>query len=113
MIDRHGFHLENVEGQDVTTILEAFCTEYYGNAPSIPPQLVVPREAGDVDALQQWLGERRGSRVEVRVPERGEKARLAELAGPERAARARLGGGRRPNRSGCGASSHWRSSARR
>src|SRR5688572_16589537 len=63
MIDRHGFHLENVEGQDVTTILEAFCTEYYGNAPSIPPQLVVPRETGDVDALQQWLGERRGSRV--------------------------------------------------
>ena len=80
MIDRHGFHLENVEGQDVTTILEAFCTEYYGNAPSIPPQLVVPRETGDVDALAQWLGERRGARVDVRVPERGEKARLAELA---------------------------------
>src|SRR5215216_767520 len=39
MIDRHGFHLENVAGQDVTTILEAFCLEYYGNAPSIPPQI--------------------------------------------------------------------------
>jgi excinuclease ABC subunit C len=80
MVDRHGFHLENVEGQDTTTILEAFCTEYYGNAPAIPPQLVVPRETGDVGALAQWLSERRGARVEVRVPERGEKARLAELA---------------------------------
>jgi excinuclease ABC subunit C len=80
MVDRHGFHLENVEGQDTTTILEAFCTEYYGNAPAIPPQLVVPRETGDVEALAQWLSERRGARVEVRVPERGEKARLAELA---------------------------------
>jgi excinuclease ABC subunit C len=80
MIDRHGFHLENVEGQDTTTILEAFCTEYYGNAPAIPPQLVVPRDTGDVDALAEWLSERRGARVEVRVPERGEKARLAELA---------------------------------
>ncbi len=80
MIDRHGFHLENVEGQDTTTILEAFATEYYGNAPSIPPQLVVPRESGDMSALAEWLSDRRGSRVEVRVPERGEKARLAELA---------------------------------
>jgi excinuclease ABC subunit C len=80
MIDRHSFHLENVEGQDVMTVLEAFCLEYYGNAPSIPPQIVVPREATETAALEQFLSERRGSRVEVRVPERGEKRRLAELA---------------------------------
>jgi excinuclease ABC subunit C len=81
MIDRHGFHLENVEGQDPTTILEAFCLEYYGNAPSIPPEIVVPPDATGIDALQQFLSELRGSRVEVRVPARGEKRRLAELAG--------------------------------
>jgi excinuclease ABC subunit C len=80
MIDRHGFHLENVEGQDVTTVLEAFCLEYYGNAPSIPPQLVVPRDATGLEALEQFLSELRGSRVEVRAPARGEKRRLAELA---------------------------------
>jgi excinuclease ABC subunit C len=80
MIDRHGFHLENVEGQDPTTILEAFCLEYYGNAPSIPPQLVVPPEATGLEALEQFLSELRGSRVEVRAPARGEKRRLAELA---------------------------------
>jgi excinuclease ABC subunit C len=80
MIDRHAFHLENVEGQDVTTILEAFCLEYYGNAPSIPPQLVVPPDVGDVAALGDWLSSRRGARVEVRAPARGEKKRLAELA---------------------------------
>ena len=81
MIDRHGFHLENVEGQDPTTILEAFCLEYYGNAPSIPPQIVVPPDATGIEALQQFLSELRGSRVEVRAPARGEKRRLAELAG--------------------------------
>src|SRR5918995_1569626 len=81
MIDRHGFHLENVEGQDVTTILEAFCLEYYGNAPSIPPQIVVPPEATGLEALEEFLSELRGSRVEVRAPARGEKKRLAELAG--------------------------------
>ena len=52
MIDRHAFHLENVEGQDVTTILEAFCLEYYGNAPSIPPQIIVPSEATGLEALR-------------------------------------------------------------
>src|SRR5688572_10431308 len=80
MIDRHGFHLENVMGQDVTTVLEAFALEYYGNAPSIPPQIVVPPETTGLEALQQFLSELRGSRVEVRAPERGEKRRLAELA---------------------------------
>ncbi|HWG56849.1 MAG TPA: excinuclease ABC subunit UvrC [Gaiellaceae bacterium] len=80
MIDRYAFHLENVEGQDVTTVLEAFCLEYYGTAPSIPPQIVVPPEATDTAALEEFLSGRRGSRVEVRVPARGEKRRLADLA---------------------------------
>ena len=80
MIDRHGFHLENVDGQDMTTIVETFCLEYYGNAPSVPPQIVVPPGTSDLSALEQFLSERRGSRVEIRVPERGEKKRLADLA---------------------------------
>ena len=80
MVDRYGFHLENVEGQDVATVLEAFALEYYGSAPSIPPQIIVPRDAGDTSALAEFLSERRGSRVEVRAAERGEKRRLQELA---------------------------------
>ena len=80
MVDRYSFHLENVAGQDPTTVLEEFCVEYYGSAPSIPPQIVVPRDAGDLSALEQFLTERRGARVEVRASERGEKRRLQELA---------------------------------
>jgi excinuclease ABC subunit C len=80
MIDRYSFHLENVEEQDVTAVLEAFCVEYYTATPSVPPQVVVPQEAGDLSALEQLLTERRGSRVEVRRALRGEKRRLAELA---------------------------------
>jgi excinuclease ABC subunit C len=80
MVDRHSFHLENVGGQDVTTVLEAFGLEYYGSAPSVPPQIVVPRDAGDLSALAAFLSERRGARVEVRTAERGEKRRLQELA---------------------------------
>jgi excinuclease ABC subunit C len=80
LIDRYSFHLENVDGQDVDTVLEAFVLEYYGSAPSVPPQIIVPREVGDTSALAEFLTERRGSRVEVRAPERGEKRRLQELA---------------------------------
>jgi excinuclease ABC subunit C len=80
MVDRHSFHLENVGGQDVTTVLESFCLEYYGSAPSVPRLIVVPRDAGDLSALGEFLSDRRGSRVEVRAAERGEKRRLQELA---------------------------------
>ena len=80
LIDRYGFHLENVEGQDTATLLEAFAIEYYGSAPSVPPQIVVPPDAGDTSALAGFLSERRGSQVEVRAPVRGEKRRLQQLA---------------------------------
>jgi excinuclease ABC subunit C len=80
MVDRHSFHLENVGGQDVTTVLESFCLEYYGSAPSVPPQIIVPRDAGDLSALAVFLSERRGAKVEVRAAERGEKRRLQQLA---------------------------------
>ena len=80
MVDRYSFHLENVGGQDVTTILESFGLEYYGSAPSVPPQIVVPRDAGDLSALAELLSGRRGAKVEVRAAERGEKRRLQRLA---------------------------------
>src|SRR4051794_13372547 len=80
MVDRYSFHLENAAGEDLDEVLEQFCLEYYGSSPSIPPQILVPRGSGDTDALEEFLSERRGSHVEVRSPERGEKRRLQELA---------------------------------
>jgi excinuclease ABC subunit C len=80
MIDRYGFHLENVAGEDARSVLEAFVLEYYGGSPSVPPEVLVPPEIGDVEPLAEFLGERRGSRVVVRIPLRGEKRRLVELA---------------------------------
>jgi excinuclease ABC subunit C len=80
MVDRYSFHLENAAGEDVAEVLEQFALEYYGSAPSVPPQILVPRGVGDTSALATFLSELRGSRVEVRAPERGEKRRLQELA---------------------------------
>src|SRR5215469_10624908 len=80
MVDRYSFHLENAAGDDPLEVLEGFCLEYYGTAPSIPPQILVPRGLGDLSTLQGFLSELRGSRVDLRAPERGEKRRLQELA---------------------------------
>jgi excinuclease ABC subunit C len=80
MIDRYGFHLENVAGEDAQSILEAFVVEYYGAAPSVPPEVLVPDAVADTTALEEFLSERRGARVVVRTPLRGEKRRLVELA---------------------------------
>ncbi|HXF97014.1 MAG TPA: excinuclease ABC subunit UvrC [Gaiellaceae bacterium] len=80
MIDRYGFHLENVVERDPQAVLEAFAAEYYGSTPSVPPEVLVPREVADTSTLAAFLSERRGSRVEVRAPARGEKRRLVELA---------------------------------
>src|SRR5579862_9513579 len=80
MVDRYSFHLENAAGAELDEVLEGFCLEYYGASTSVPPQLLVPRGVGDTSALETFLSDRRGSRVEVRAPERGEKRRLQELA---------------------------------
>ena len=80
MIDRYGFHLENVAGEDAQSILEAFVLEYYGAAPSAPPEVLIPAGVVDPAPLAEFLSSRRGSRVVVRTPLRGEKRRLVELA---------------------------------
>jgi excinuclease ABC subunit C len=81
MIDRYGFHLENVAGEDEQAVLEAFVVEYYGATPSVPPEVIVPPGLSDTAVIAEFLAERRGGRVDVRSPVRGEKKRLADLAG--------------------------------
>jgi excinuclease ABC subunit C len=80
LVDRYAFQLENVEGQDLQTLVEEFCLEYYASAPAVPAEIVVPREVGPLSALEALLSEQRGARVRVVAPVRGEKRRLAELA---------------------------------
>jgi len=112
LIDRYSFHLENAEGHDLPTMLEAFILEYYGSAPSVPPQVVVPREIGDTAPLAEFLTARRGSRVEVREPSVGR-------SGGSRSSRRRTRAWRSPrtrlrrSRRVCGGWRRSRSCARR
>jgi excinuclease ABC subunit C len=80
LIDRYGFHVENVVDADAQSVLEAFALDYYGTTPSVPPEVLVPDLRADLAPLAGFLSSRRGSKVDVRAPARGEKRRLVELA---------------------------------
>jgi excinuclease ABC subunit C len=88
LADRQSFYLENAAGRDEADVLEEFVLQYYASALSIPPQVIVPRGTPSCDLLAEALSDRRGSPVEVRAAERGDKRRIFELA--ERNARLAL-----------------------
>ena len=81
--DRQSFYLDNASDAELGEVAEAFILQYYASAMSVPPMIVAQLELADVDtpeALGEALSERRGSRVEVRLAERGDKRRILELA---------------------------------
>jgi excinuclease ABC subunit C len=76
---QRGWVVDKVE--DVTTgdLVEQFVTQVYGDyAEDVPREVLVPELPPDVDAVGQWLSEQRGSRVSLRVPQRGDKRALLE-----------------------------------
>ncbi len=77
---RETFTMENVADVDEGDVLRAFLQQYYDAAAIVPPEVIVPREIPDHAVLEEWLSERRGKRVHVEVPQRGDKRRLIELA---------------------------------
>lgn len=81
MIGRDTFVLEGVRDESDDAVLTNFLLQYYEGAQYIPKLVAIPSEAEDRQTIEELLSEKRGSLVEVRVPERGEKKRLVELAG--------------------------------
>jgi excinuclease ABC subunit C len=61
-------------------LLGAFMTQYYGGDGEIPEQILLPIRLEDFEAREELYGERRGGKVRIEVPERGDKARLISLA---------------------------------
>jgi excinuclease ABC subunit C len=78
--DRQSFYLDNAADADPADVTEAFIIQYYAAAMMIPPLVVVEPGTHGTEALTQALTDRRGSNVEVREPERGDKRRILELA---------------------------------
>ncbi len=72
--------LTNASGATEAEILERFMAEYYGQAMQLPPLVLIPGADLDESIWERYLSDRRGRRVEVRVPRRGDKVELLKMA---------------------------------
>ncbi|MFN0095025.1 MAG: excinuclease ABC subunit UvrC [Dehalococcoidia bacterium] len=80
MIGRDNFIVEGVDGETDAAVLCNFLLQFYESAQYVPKLVIVPVEPDERGTMEELLSEKRGSKVEVRVPERGEKRRLVDLA---------------------------------
>ena len=80
LIGREHFFLTAEDTEDTSQILSSFISQYYAGTPFIPKELMIEREIPDLALLEEWLSRRRGSKVSIRVPKRGMKEKLVEMA---------------------------------
>jgi excinuclease ABC subunit C len=81
LIGQNHFLLEG-SGESETTgeAVQEFVKQYYQNAPYIPQEIILPCDIEETAIVQQWLRQKRGKKVEITVPVRGDKKRLMEMA---------------------------------
>ena len=80
LIGREHFFM-NVGGEETGgELIRAFIGQFYSGTPYIPKELLVMAEPEDREALEEWLSDRAGHRVYIKIPQRGEKYNLLELA---------------------------------
>jgi excinuclease ABC subunit C len=79
---QRGWVVDRLEEMSTGDLVEQFVTQFYGDesedSSGIPREVLVPVLPDDTAALTEWLTDRRGSRVQLRVPQRGDKRALAE-----------------------------------
>lgn len=80
LIGREHFYMTHVSENPEKEILLNFVKQFYAGTPFIPRELVLPEAIEDMEIIQEWLSERKSSRVYITVPERGQKEKLMELA---------------------------------
>lgn len=80
LIGREHYYMTNVSGRTKPQILGDFVKQFYAGTPFIPRELMLQYEIEDIQLIEKWLSERRGSRAYIRVPKIGYKERLVELA---------------------------------
>ncbi len=61
-------------------MITSFVKQYYQKAPFIPEEVLLPTQPEDQALLEEWLSDLKGERVRIRVPQKGEKARLVQMA---------------------------------
>ena len=80
LIGRDHFYLRISKGESTSEILNSFILQYYAGTPFIPGELMLQEEVEDRELLETWLASKRGQKVTLRVPKKGTKEKLVELA---------------------------------
>lgn len=80
LIGRDHFYLRIAKGEKESEILSSFIKQFYAGTPYIPSQLMLQEEIEDQEVVEEWLTRRRGHKVHLRVPKKGTKEKLVELA---------------------------------
>ena len=80
LIGRDHFFLRNSSEESKGQILESFIKQFYAGTPFIPAELMIQEELEEREILEEWLSKKREHRVHIRVPKKGEKEKLVELA---------------------------------
>lgn len=80
LIGRDHFYLRIARGDTRGQILDSFIKQFYAGTPYLPKELMVQEELEDQEVLEEWLSRRRGQKVHIRVPKKGTKEKLVEMA---------------------------------
>ncbi len=80
LIGREHFYLRIAYGDSRSQVMQEFLKQFYAGTPFIPREIMLQTEIQDREILEEWLGRRRGQKVHIRVPQKGMKEKLVELA---------------------------------
>lgn len=80
MIERHHYFFEGLQDESDAEILSSFIKQYYINDVFLPNKIMIKEAIEDKEILEQLLSENSRHKVEIKVPQKGEKLRLVEMA---------------------------------
>ena len=80
LIGRDHFYLRIVPNEKTSEVLSSFVKQFYAGTPFVPKELMLQTEIEDGDVISEWLSNRKGQKVYLRVPKMGQKEKLVELA---------------------------------
>jgi excinuclease ABC subunit C len=80
LIGREYFVLDGAADEADTEIVASFVKQFYDDAAYVPPEILLPQEIDEALVIQEWLRSRRGNKVVLKVPHRGHKRELVDMA---------------------------------
>lgn len=80
LIGRDHFYLKVAKEDPRAQIVSSFLKQFYAGTPFIPKEIMIQEEIEDREVISQWLEKRKGRKVHIRIPKKGTKEKLVELA---------------------------------